>query len=113
MDKFIKLQGRDGAEYELKLRSSAGSLIHYKRQFKSDALADLMKLESGEDYDSETLCRFLWAFAYSYDKSLPPLEEWLDGFDIAPIDFITQITSPIIELVGTNIESETSKKKAL
>ena len=117
MEKIIKIGDRD-----IPVRSTAAALIRYKANFGRDALGDLFKLsenlpkdeaqiEIGENLDFDIFIRFLWVFAKSADKTIPPLEDWLDGFDILPIDFITEVLPQTVDLLASTVKSEIQAKK--
>ncbi len=115
MEKIIKIGDRD-----IPVRSTAASLIRYKANFQHDGIGDLFSLANGmpngegevaKDFDFEVFWRFLWVFAKSADKSIPPLEEWLDGFDMPPFDFVSQVLPQVSDMLATTAKSAVKPKK--
>lgn len=112
MEKIIRVGG-----YEIPVRVTAASLLAYKANFGRDGLSDLSVLAASaaqggsiEGMD-EILLRFLWVFAKSASRDIPPLEEWLDGFEIAPIDFVSEVFPQITELLSSAAKSSVKPKK--
>lgn len=126
MEKIIRV-----GDYEIPLKSTAASLFSYKANFKRDALKDLFALaaplskvagdgaqneqalmqsiaENGLDLDM--FYRFLWVFARSADKSIPLIEDWLEGFDMAPFDFMAETLPVVAELLVSTVEGTTKSK---
>ena len=108
-------------------RSSAASFLAYKHNFNRDALRDMMNLVKGmpegknldaimaaiadnDDFDLDIFFRFAWIFAKAADPKLPPLVTWLDGFDISPIDFLTECLEPVMDLLLSNIKTSVAAK---
>ncbi len=84
----------------------------------SQYLRDLLSLANakgdlGDSFDVEVFYRFLWVFAKAADKSIPPLEEWLEQFDATPIEFVTEAFPQVVELllgtVGGTVKSKNTK----
>lgn len=120
MEKIVKVE-----EYEFPVRSNAATLLSYRRNFGRDGMKDLLALVKGvgnknaNDADSvvqafadgsfevETLYRYIWTFAKSADKSIPPMEEWLEGFDVPALEFVsevfTQISDLLFSMAKTNV----------
>ena len=104
MEKMIEIDGK-----KVGFKATGGLPYRYKAQFNREILADLLeyekcisaraksKLKSGnsekveaKDIDItklniETLYNLLWTMAKTYDKSIPPPLDWLDGFDVFPV----------------------------
>lgn len=76
MEKIINIDGK-----EVRFKSVAALPLHYAIHFSSDALADA--LEVGKDKGANTvfMYRLVWAMAYCADKTIPPLEQWAEGFE--------------------------------
>lgn len=109
-------------EYKIPLKSNAASLMSYKAHFGRDGLQDLLVLaktmpkkataeslaEGG--FDIDLFYRFMWVFAKASDPSIPPLIDWLGGFDIAPLEFMATVLPEVAELLmdttGTSIPSK-------
>lgn len=119
MEKIIKV-----GEYEFKAKSTAASLFSYKANFGRDGLRDIIALASGinggemsiekiitsDSFDLDVFFRFLWVFAKAADKDIPPLEQWLEGFDIPPVDFACQSLSQILDLLMSTAKSTIKSK---
>ncbi len=126
MEKIIRV-----GDYEIPLRSTAASLFSYKANFHRDALKDLFNLapsiskvagggasdeqalmqsisENGLDLD--IFYRFLWVFAKAQDKSMPPLEDWLERFDVPPFDFMMATLPAVAELLVSTVDSTVKSK---
>lgn len=118
MEKTIK-----AGSYEFPAKSTAASLFSYKSNFGRDGLRDLISLANSagdgvdlKNIDMDTFFRFLWVFAKASDSAIPPLEEWLGTFDIAPLDFMAEVFPQINDLLGktakTNVQSKNSPAAA-
>lgn len=100
------------------LKSHAGVPIRYKQFFQTDFFSDVLKLSKsvenmGSEYglddlsyeqidnlELEIVYRLVWLFAKMADKSIPPLAEWLEGFDDFPLeDIIPEITDMLTGLM--------------
>lgn len=124
MEKIVKV-----GEYEFPARSNAATLLSYRRNFGRDGMKDLLALVKGfgnknaDDADSvvqafadgsfeiETLYRYIWTFAKSADKSIPPLEEWLEGFDIPALEFVSEVFPQISDLLFSMAKTNVKAKK--
>ena len=118
MENIVKV-----GEYEIPIKSNAASLFAYKAQFGRDAMKDLLSLvksvPNGEvsaealaesDLDMDVFYRFLWVFAKSADPSIPPLVEWLAGFDIGPLEFMEAVLPESIELLMSTTQTSVPTK---
>ena len=124
MEKIVKV-----GEYEFPARSNAATLLSYRRNFGRDGMIDLLALVKGvgdknaNDADSvvqafadgsfevETLYRYIWVFAKSADKSIPPMEEWLEGFDIPALEFVSEVFPQISDLLFSMAKTNVKSKK--
>lgn len=124
MEKIVKV-----GEYEFPARSNAATLLSYRRNFGRDGMKDLLVLVKGfgnknaDDADSvvqafadgsfeiETLYRYIWTFAKSADKSIPPMEEWLEGFDIPALEFVSEVFPQISDLLFSMAKTNVKSKK--
>lgn len=115
-------------EVSFPARSTAASFISYKANFHRDGMRDLLRLAGGfpkgkvsndkvmsiiasnEDFDLDIFTRFLWVFAKSADKSIPPMEEWLDGFDVSPFDFLMETFPQVQDLLFSNLQTGVQAK---
>jgi len=120
MEKIIKI-----GEYELPVKSTAAALFSYKSNFGRDGLRDLISLAKGiptgsdikvediianDNFDLDVFFRFLWIFAKSADKGIPPIEQWLEGFEVAPFDFVAEVLPQIQELLMSTVKSNVKSK---
>ena len=124
MEKIVKV-----GEYEFPARSNAATLLSYRRNFGRDGMKDLLALVKGfgnknaDDADSvvqafadgsfeiETLYRYIWTFAKSADKEIPPMEEWLEGFDIPALEFVSEVFPQISDLLFSMAKTNVKSKK--
>ena len=118
MEKIIKI-----AEYEIPVKSTAASLISYKANFGRDGLQDLMRMAKSlkgfkgdmtDDMvggiDLDTFFRFMWVFAKAADPQIKPIEQWLEGYDVAPLDFAFAAIPQIMDLLGKTVKSTVPMK---
>lgn len=110
MEKIIKIDGRD-----IKFKSTAATPLKYKAQFKTDFFADLIKLsnmqsektnkneiEMLQSIDFDIFYRIIWILAKTADSSIPPIIEWLDGFDEFPtVDIFPELQELILSSIST------------
>lgn len=94
---------------------STGALpLRYKSQFKRELFTDIMKLEKSiitkngqsiidfDNFDTEIIYNLAWVCAKTYDNSILPPMEWLDSFEVFPLnDVITEIYELIINSMQT------------
>lgn len=112
IEKTVKIQDK-----EVKFKSSATIPRLYRIKFKRDIFKDLSKLEKsfqgqGSQFEIDDLEIFenvAYIMAYHADSSIPPtIEEWLDGFEMFSI---YEILSEILELWGSNLQTDVDSKK--
>ena len=133
MEKIIKI-----GDKEFRAKSNAASLILYKAAFHRDALKDMMKigksllktekklkeaglsvddddaameLASADDFDFDLFIRFLWVFSKAADKSIPPLEQWLETFDVPPFAFAVEALPQAMDMLSSNAQTMVKTKK--
>lgn len=105
--------------------STAAFVIKYKKQFGKNALKDIASmantlqkvkktaakenldqeaetLELLEHLDMEVLYNLIWIFAYTADKSIPCLEDWLDSFDDFPLVDVLNVVTELLEASFSN-----------
>lgn len=122
MEKTIK-----AGDYTFPAKSTAASLFSYKSNFGRDGLRDLVVLAKSisgdakdkeeisldEDFCFDVFFRFLWVFAKAGNKGIPPLEDWLAGFDMPPVDFavatLPQVSDMLASAAKTSINSKNSQ----
>lgn len=114
MEKTIK-----AGNYEFPAKSTAASLFSYKSNFGRDGLRDLISLANStgdgvnmESVDMDVFFRFLWVFAKASTPEIQPLEEWLDTFDVAPLDFMAEVLPQITELLGNTAKTSVKSKNS-
>lgn len=116
LEKTVKVCGKD-----VKFRSSATIPRLYRAKFKRDIFKDLSKLEksyskSGKDGsfeidDLEIFENVAYIMAYHADPTVPgTIDEWLDQFEMFSI---YEILPEILELWGTNMQTQIESKKNL
>ncbi len=118
MEKIIK-----AGNYEFPAKSTAASLFSYKANFGRDAIRDLINLSKSmgtgektediiadEHFDLDVFFRFLWVFAKASNKSIPPLEEWLEGFDMPPLDFAVAALKQTTDMLSSTVKSTIKSK---
>lgn len=121
MEKVIIIDGK-----EVKLAATSGALYRYREEFKSDFLRDLTDLESklkkikkSENQDENRLeefkqCqlemfeRIAYTMAKTADPSIPPIDRWLDNFNMFSI---YEVLPEIMEIASSNFMS--NQKKAI
>lgn len=105
MERIIEAGG-----VKIPAKATAASLFLYKANFGQDGVTDIIKLEkmlpailnmdeSSEAIDSNLVYRFLWSLAKNADKGIPPLEEWLGGFDVSPVSFFYEALPQVYDIL--------------
>ena len=116
MEKIINIDGKD-----VKFKSTAGTLCKYRMQFKSDMIDDLMKVknklkdakENGSNLniaDLQTFEQIAWAMAKTADPDVPPIENWLDDFEMFSI---YQVLPELSDLMLLNFNDINQKKNII
>lgn len=59
-------------------------------------------LELLEHLDMEVLYNLIWIFAYTADKSIPCLEDWLDSFEDFPLVDVLNVVTELLEASFSN-----------
>ena len=106
---------------EIKMKSTAGTMMRYRNQFNRDFIKDLMhlkdsmqdKVDKGTELDLVDLGIFekiAWCMAKTADDNVPDIEHWLDEFDTFDI---YQVLPEIMGLLVANMEQIGSKKKTV
>jgi len=122
MERIIKV-----GEYKFPAKSTAASLISYKSNFGRDGLMDVFSLAKSfksdkngnldvdninmEGFNIDVFFRFLWVFAKASDKTIPPLEQWLERFEMPPFDFASEALPQVADLLGTTVKGSVQPKK--
>lgn len=124
MEKIIKI-----GEYEFAAKSTAASLFSYKRNFNRDGLKDLIAMAKGmpgemgsdskdeiisalleNDFDFDAFFRFLWVFAKAGNLEIPPLEKWMEGFEMPPIEFAFEALQQSMDLLFDSTKTTVKPK---
>lgn len=116
MEKVLNIGGK-----EIKMKSTAGTMMRYRNYFNRDFIKDLMKLqkklgekiEDGTQFEAIDLDIFekiAWCMAKTADNDIPDIEHWLDNFESFDI---MQVLPSIMELLVSNMEQVNDSKKKL
>lgn len=114
MEKVLNIGGK-----EIKMKSTAGTMMRYRNNFNRDFIKDLVKLqgklgdklEKGEEFEALDLDLFekiAWCMAKTADDSIPDIEHWLDEFETFDI---MQVLPELMNLLVANMEQINLKKK--
>lgn len=114
MEKIIRIDDRD-----VKFKSTAGTPIRYKMQFKSEMMDDLQSLNekmqevkvgkaSFSFNDLRIFEQIAWAMVKTADPNTPPMENWLDDFEMFSI---YTILPELEDLILANFKSTDGQKK--
>ena len=113
IEKVLNISG-----HEVKLKSTAGTLRHYRNNFGRDMLKDVAHLqdkmqkvktaeEQFEVIDLGIFENIAWSMAKTANPNIKPIDEWLDDFDTFAI---TKILPEIMTLLADNMQTETQTK---
>lgn len=114
MEKVLNIGGK-----EVRMKSTAGTMMRYRNNFNRDFIKDLVKLqtrlndkiEKGQEFEALDLDLFekiAWCMAKTADNSIPDIESWLDEFDTFDI---MQVLPELMNLLIANMEQINDKKK--
>lgn len=114
MEKILNIGGK-----EIKMKSTAGTMMRYRNNFNRDFIKDLVKLqaklndklETGAEFEALDLDLFekiAWCMAKTADNSIPDIENWLDEFETFDI---MQVLPELMNLLVANMEQINDKKK--
>ena len=114
MEKVLKI-----GKKEIKLKSTAGTMMRYRNNFNRDFIKDLVnlqgklndKVEKGKEFEAVDLDIFekiAWCMAKTADDNVPNIEKWLDEFETFDI---MQVLPEIMSLIVGNMEQINNKKK--
>lgn len=111
---------------EIPVDVNAAAFIYYKNQFLRDGFKDMMSLAkatekkgvsimdalTADGVDLLFIYQFLWVFAYAANKKdAPSLEEFIAGFDAAPLDFLTEAVPIVMDLLTENAATTVKSRK--
>lgn len=117
MEKVLIVDGK-----EVKLKSTAGTLLRYRNNFNRDLMKDLSKLknkyekikdnpeENFELFDLELFEKVAWSMAKTANNDIPDIEHWLDEFESFSI---MQVLPEIFNLLVGNMAQQIESKKNL
>ncbi len=114
MEKVINIGGR-----EIKMKSTAGTMLRYRNNFNRDFIKDLISLQTklSENADNQFNAvdlgifeKIAWCMAKTADDNIPDIERWLDQFDTFDI---MQALPDLMNLLIANMEQINSKKKTV
>lgn len=95
--KIIKI-----GDKEVGFKATAAIFYRYKEAFGIEYLEDLAKCKATNSgiFAMQVINRMIWVLAKTYDKSIPPCQEWLDSFSLEEYhyDEIWQELQPIIDV---------------
>lgn len=80
MEKIITIDGRD-----VRFRATAALPLYYATHFNADVLYDAATLGDNKAENTIKMYRMVWTMAYCADKTIKPLEQWLNDFESFPI----------------------------
>lgn len=113
MEKVLNIGGK-----QIKLKSTAGTMMRYRNNFNRDFVKDLIALqekliakkEQGKELEALDLDMFekiAWCMAKTADDNIPDIEHWLDDFETFDI---MQVLPEIMTLLVANMEQINKKK---
>lgn len=114
MEKILNIGGK-----EIKMKSTAGTMMRYRNNFNRDFIKDLVRLQEKladkmekkqefEAIDLDLFEKIAWCMAKTADNSIPDIENWLDEFDTFDI---LQVLPELMNLLVANMEQINDKKK--
>jgi hypothetical protein len=114
MEKVLKIGNK-----EIKMKSTAGTMMRYRNNFNRDFIKDLVniqgklaeKVENGKEFEAIDLDIFekiAWCMAKTADNSIPDIEHWLDEFETFDV---MQVLPELMNLLVANMEQINDKKK--
>ncbi len=105
---------------EIRVRATPLTLLFYKKEFKKDMLADMIKLsEVAEDptqFDGLLLMQITWAMAKTnkFGKDFPSFEKWLSELeyaDFGDVDMLMKISEVAEEGLFRSQGKDTGEKQ--
>jgi len=106
---------------EIKMKSTAGTLMRYRNNFGRDLIKDMVRLQDklkkvnnqGEQFeivDLDLFEKIAWCMAKTADNNIPDIEHWLDNFETFDI---MKVLPEIMQLLVDNLNQENESKKKL
>lgn len=115
MEKVLTINSK-----EIKMKSTAGTLMRYRNNFGRDLIKDMVhlqdklkKVNGGEQFEIVDLDMFekiAWCMAKTADNTIPDIEHWLDNFETFDI---MKVLPEIMQLLVDNLQQENESKKKL
>ena len=113
IEKVLNISGK-----EVKFKSTAATLRHYRNNFGRDMLKDVIHLqkrlnkvnnseEQFEVVDLEMFENLAWSMAKTADDSIGTIDNWLNDFETFAI---TKVLPEIMTLLVNNMKTETEEK---
>lgn len=100
MKKLLNIDGK-----EIILSSNGAAPIIYKKEFKRDFFADLVKLADQDNFDFEVVYNFFYVFAKIGNKDIADFENFFSQFDNFAIgDYITDVVEIATSCISTKNE---------
>lgn len=113
MEKTIEIDGK-----QVRFKSTAATALRFKAQFGKDYFSEILKLEkltkvinSKKMTDAEKLANIdfelfynvAWVFAKTADNKIPEPLNWLDGFEVFPLE---EILPELLELITSSMQGK-------
>ncbi len=64
-----------------------------------------------DGFESDIFLRCLWVFAKTADRTIPTLLDWLDDFEIAPVNFIFEVLPQVSDMLADTMKTQVQAKK--
>jgi len=117
MEKVVNIDGKN-----ILFKSTGAIPLRYKQQFKRDFFADIMSMENAINnrdkknpeslnldlLNTDILYNLIWVLAKTADNSIESPMEWLDSFEVFPLN---DIYPKIQELLISSISGTNTPKK--
>lgn len=101
MEKILTIDGR-----QVRFKSTAALPYQYAAQFGRDIFADMVDIGADRAQNTMLMCRVIWIMAYAADKSILPMEEWLESFSGMPV---YSVYGELNEMFGQSIRGVLEK----
>ena len=90
-------------EKTIGVKASSLTLFFYKKEFKSDLIGDIAKLQKDGEitFDSVIFLQIAWALnkSYSYPNEIKPFEPWMIDLGCVSINFYEQVMKEAMNLL--------------
>ncbi|MBQ8298665.1 MAG: hypothetical protein IJX99_02175 [Clostridia bacterium] len=116
MEKVLNISNKD-----IRMKSTAGTLMRYRNNFGRDLIKDMVHLQNklkkvtaGEEQfqiiELDMFEKIAWSMAKTADNTIPDIEHWLDNFETFDI---MKVLPEIMQLLVDNLQQENESKKKL